>query len=204
MLTKKTKYFEIKAFVDQNKKELIHSVKYKRKKIKSLTLNDALSKEYNERALLTSDLKRVLGWVDHLLKINLDASDNAVIVDSLFTSISITYYKCFAQTKNTIRKKVQLSKNDIEQSKYGKTDELLYDLRMKFVAHRGQTEFEYHKLIKVNAFGKFPSMVIPISAKAQKPDSDLVLNIKELVISLLLRVEDKNKLLLEKIESNNV
>ena len=66
--------FEIKAFFDSDRKELVNKVTYRRKQLPAEVLKDHLSKNYIGRALIITDLKMVLNWVD--LALNLLSKKN--------------------------------------------------------------------------------------------------------------------------------
>lgn len=207
MYYKKINGFELKAFFDAERRELVSKVTFRRKNLQTQVLNDKLSQSYIGYNLTIDDLKSVVNWGNialNLLSSNERTTEDDSILQSLFISMITTYWKCFADTRG--RNGVQLNKKLVPKSHIAVHDELRR-IRNNFAAHSGDDPFESGYILYVKDVpgkNRFKPFVIPIQRKAHCTDRKLTENIIELSRLLVEVIEGKQIKLLEQINENAV
>ncbi|MFW8630508.1 hypothetical protein [Vibrio natriegens] len=204
MYYEKVGRFEIRAFFDRNRDELVNKVTFRRKEVQTEVLEDRLSQSYIGYQLIVEDLKRVLNWaqiaINLLEKNKLDVNDKYVL-ESLFISMVTTYWKCFADTKG--RHRVQLSKGMIPNTHIDIHNELRR-IRHNFTAHSGDDPFESGYMLHVKdvpSKNRFTPFNLPIHRKAGHGDKVLTKNIRDLSDILIKAIKIKQDKLRSKIEN---
>ncbi|QUI64002.1 hypothetical protein GSF04_16530 [Pseudoalteromonas sp. A22] len=194
--------FEVKAFFDSDKGQLVHKVTYRRKLLKTRVLGDRLSQSYIGHKLIIADLASVLSWGNiamTLLDRKVQPPENKPILHSLFVSMLTTYWKCFADTKG--RHGVQLNRKLVPKQYIVIHDELRR-MRHNLAAHSGDDPFENGYVLYVeDVAGKsrFEPFVLPIHWKAYGADKKMIKNITELSKQLIDVLEGKQEKLLKRI-----
>ncbi|EGR1757958.1 hypothetical protein ACWO0M_004683 [Vibrio parahaemolyticus] len=207
MYYEKKNGFEIRAFYDPERDELINTVKFRRKVLPTKVLNDKISQSYVGYRLIKSDLESVLEWakvsVTILEKKSKSESDKRVL-HSLFVSMVTMYWKCFADTKG--RHRMKLNPKWIDD-KHRHIHEHLKNIRHNFAAHSGSDPFESGYLLYFSDFdgrARFNPGIIPIYRKAGHADNELTNNIILLVTSIVDKIDAKLVSLMEKIKESVV
>ncbi|MGI2197425.1 hypothetical protein [Shewanella baltica] len=207
MYYKKIGGFELRAFFDKERNELVNKVTYRRKAIQTQVLDDRFSQSYIGYKLIVADLNSVLSWgkiVTHLLDKKEVTTEDKAILHSLFISMVTTYWKCFADTKG--RNGVQLNDKLVPKS-HTLVHRELRRIRHNFAAHSGGDPFESGYILHVKDIAgknRFEPFTIPIHRKANHGDKKLTSNIIELTTLLIQCLETKQEKILEQIKKNQV
>lgn len=192
MLNVEVGSFKIEASYDEDKEKFNNKVTWNGEVVDARVLNDIESKKYLAYQLIRADLVKVKQWAE----LNIDILKNEInekekiILTSLFTSIIITYWKCFAKTEG--REGIQLSDSFIKNNTYENVHDEIKRIRHNYIAHSGVDPFEQgYMLYCEGKKDKYDSFTLPIWRKASDFDTMFCENIIKLVNSILKMLDEK-------------